>query len=101
VSGVLALSRVSFPDERLGDLFVSALERRSHLVDGFPGFRRLEILSPAKAGGDWMLATWWESRDDLRRWLRSVEHRETHERTPDALRPYLRTARVEIYEVRS
>ena len=99
--GVLALSRVSFPDRELGELFVGALERRSHLVDGFPGFQRLEVLSPARADGDWVLATWWETRDDLRRWLRSSEHRETHERTPDPLRPFLREARVEVYEVRA
>jgi heme-degrading monooxygenase HmoA len=97
---VLALSRVHFPERELGELFVRALGRRSHLVDEFPGFRRLEVLSPARADGDWVLATWWETRTDLRRWLRSAEHRETHDRTPDALRPFLREARVEVYEVR-
>lgn len=99
--GVLALSRVHFPDEELGELFVSALRQRSRLVDGFPGFQRLEVLSPARADGDWVLATWWETRTDLRRWLGSSEHRETHERTPDPLRPFLRRARVEVFEVRS
>lgn len=99
--GVVAFSRVSFPDNVLGEQFVAALDDRSHLVDEFPGFQRLEVLSPAKTGGDYVLATWWDSRDDLRRWLKSHEHRETHDRTPDALRPYLRTARVEVYEVRA
>jgi heme-degrading monooxygenase HmoA len=98
--GVVAFSRVSFPDNALGEQFVEALDGRSHLVDGFPGFQRLEVLSPAKSGGDYVLATWWASRDDLRRWLKSREHADTHERTPDTLRPYLRTARVEVYEVR-
>ena len=98
---VLALSRVHFPEEELGELFVRCLEERSHLVDGFPGFERLEVLSPAKASGDWVLATWWRTRDDLRRWLRSAEHAETHGRTPDELRPFLREARVEVYEVRA
>lgn len=100
MTGVLALSRVRFPDQELGELFVTSLRARSHLVDEFPGFRRLEVLSPARADGDWVLATWWETRADLRRWLRSAEHRETHERTPDPLRPYLREARVEVFEVR-
>ena len=98
---VLALSRVQFPDEELGELFVRCLENRSHLVDGFPGFRRLEVLSPARSDGDWVLATWWETRDDLRRWLRSGEHAETHERTPDSLAPFLKKARVEVFEVRA
>lgn len=98
--GVVAFSRVAFPAAELGEEFVRALEQRSHLVDGFPGFQRLEVLSPAKANGDWVLATWWDTRDDLRRWLRSAEHENTHARTSDALRPYLRKARVEVYEVR-
>jgi heme-degrading monooxygenase HmoA len=97
---VVAFSRVAFPSEELGEAFVSALGDRSHLVDGFPGFQRLEVLAPANSGGDWVLATWWESRDDLRRWLRSDEHAQTHERTPDSIRPFLRSARVEVYEVR-
>ena len=97
---VVAFSRVAFPSEALGEQFVGALDNRSHLVDGFPGFRRLEVLAPAKEGGDWVLATWWDTRDDLRRWLKSHEHAETHDRTPEALKPYLRQARVEVYEVR-
>lgn len=98
--GVMALSRVRFPEPELGERFVLALRGRSHVVEGFPGFQRLEVLSPARHDGDWMLATWWDTRDDLRRWLRSAEHDETHERTPPDLRPFLRSARVEVYEVR-
>jgi heme-degrading monooxygenase HmoA len=98
--GVMALSRVAFPDAELGEAFVRALAGRSRLVDGFPGFQRLEVLSPARADGDWVLATWWETRADLRRWLRSAEHAATHDRTPDTLRPFLRHARVEVFEVR-
>ena len=98
---VLALSRVSFPDAGLGELFVRCLEGRSHVVDGFDGFRRLEVLSPARADGDYVLATWWDTRDDLRRWLRSSEHGATHARTPAELVPFLRQARVEVFEVRS
>jgi heme-degrading monooxygenase HmoA len=97
---VVAFSRVAFPTDELGEQFVDALDNRSHLVDGFPGFRRLEVLAPANSGGDWVLATWWDTRDDLRRWLKSHEHAETHGRTPEPLQPYLRQARVEVYEVR-
>jgi len=98
---VLALSRVAFPTADLGELFVRCLENRSHIVDGFAGFRRLEVLSPARADGDYVLATWWDTRDDLRRWLRSSEHGATHARTPAELVPFLRQARVEVFEVRS
>jgi heme-degrading monooxygenase HmoA len=97
---VVAFSRVAFPTEELGEAFVCALDDRSHLVDGFPGFRGLQVLAPAKRGGDWVLATWWESRQDLRRWLQSREHAATHDRTPSELQPYLDRARVEVYEVR-
>jgi heme-degrading monooxygenase HmoA len=98
---VVAFSRVAFPDRSLGEAFAAALADRSHLVDRFPGFQRLEVLLPAKRGGDWVLATWWDSRDDLRRWLRSDEHERTHGRAPAELHPYLRSARVEIFEVQT
>jgi heme-degrading monooxygenase HmoA len=98
---VVAFSRVAFPDRSLGESFAAALADRSHLVDRFPGFQRLEVLLPAKQDGDWVLATWWDSRDDLRRWLRSDEHERTHQRAPAELHPYLRSARVEIFEVRT
>jgi heme-degrading monooxygenase HmoA len=98
---VVAFSRVAFPDQALGEAFAAALAGRSHLVDRFPGFQRLEVLLPAKRGGDWVLATWWDTRDDLRRWLRSDEHRLTHLRAPAELDPYLRSARVEIFEVQT
>lgn len=58
------------------------------------------MLAPAKRGGDWVLATWWDSREDLRRWLQSREHEATHERTPPELEPFLKEARVEVFEVR-
>ena len=99
--GVVAFSRVSFPEPALGEAFAAALADRSHLVDEFPGFQRLEVLLPAKAGGDWVLATWWDSRADLRRWLRSEAHERTHARSPEELHPYLRQARVEVYEVQA
>lgn len=92
---------MAFPRPELGELFVAALQERSHLVDGFPGFHRLEVLSPARADGDYVLATWWETRDDLRNWLRSHEHAATHARTPAELTPYLRSAKVEVFEVRA
>lgn len=98
--GVVAFSRVAFPDAELGELFVSALRARSHLVDGFEGFQRLEVFSPARADGDYVLATWWATRDNLRVWLKSTEHAATHARTPEALRPYLKQARVEVFDVR-
>lgn len=98
---VVAFSRVSFPDRSLGEAFAAALADRSHLVDGFPGFQRLEVMLPARHDGDWMLATWWDTRADLRRWLRSDEHERTHGRAPAELQPYLRSARVEIFEVQA
>jgi heme-degrading monooxygenase HmoA len=99
--GVVAFSRVAFPSPSLGEAFAAALAERAHVVDRFPGFQRLEVLLPAKRGGDWVLATWWDSREDLRRWLRSDEHERTHARTPEELHPYLRHARVEIFEVQA
>ena len=46
-----------------------------------------------------MIATWWESKADLRRYLASPEHRETHERLTAGARGSIDPPRVEVHEV--
>ena len=73
-------------------------QARSRLVDDFPGFIYLQLLAPQ--GGDDTLTflTAWESRDDLRRYMRSEEHAISHSREPAEIMARTRV-RHEAYEV--
>lgn len=75
------------------------MRSRSRLVEGFPGFRRFEFRQEAGRGGRYVIVTWWDSREDLKRWLASDEHKSTHKRLSDGSRSEIDPPRVEIHEV--
>ena len=95
----MAYSLVPVSDERAGREFAGAMMRRSRAVETFPGFIRFEFRRELGRGNRYVIATWWESRDDLRRYLASPEHRSTHQRLRESARAGLGPARVEIQEV--
>jgi heme-degrading monooxygenase HmoA len=96
---IVAHSFVSVSDESAGLEFAGAMTRRSRAVETFPGFVRFEFRRELGRGNRYVIVTWWESRDDLRRYLASPEHRRTHERLSQSARAGLGPARVEIQEV--
>ena len=95
----MAHSFVPVSDESAGVEFARAMNRRSRAVETFPGFVRFEFRRELGRANRFVIVTWWESREDLRRYLASPEHRSTHERLSDSARAGLGPARVEIQEV--
>lgn len=79
--------------------FERAMRSRSKLVETFPGFRRFEFRQEAGRRGRFVIATWWDSRADLKRWLASDEHRATHSRLSDEARGQIDPPQVEVHEV--
>jgi heme oxygenase (mycobilin-producing) len=79
-----------------------ALERhfrhRSRLVDGFPGFRYLQLLRPETGDATHTFVTAWDSRDAFRRYMKSEEHATSHGREPGKIMART-TVRHEAYEV--
>ena len=96
---IVAFSFVPISDEKAGLEFAEAMARRSRRVETFPGFVRFEFRRELGRANRYVIATWWESRDDLRRYLASPEHRSTHERLSASARAGLGPAKVEIQEV--
>jgi heme-degrading monooxygenase HmoA len=96
---IVAYSYVPVADERAGREFAAAMAQRSRAVETFPGFVRFEFRRELGRGCRYVIATWWRSRADLRRYLSSAEHRATHGRLSEAARTGLGPARVEIHEV--
>lgn len=64
----------------------AALERhfrdRSRLVDSLPGFLYLQLLRPQAGDATYTFLTAWRSREDLRNYMRSTEHAQSHSREP-------------------
>ena len=71
---------------------------RSRLVDDFPGFLYLQLLSPQSGGATHTFLTAWESREDFRRYMQSEEHSISHAREPGEIMGRT-SVRHEAYEV--
>ena len=96
---IVAESCVRIGDEPAEAEFLAAMRARSRRVERFPGFLRFELRRDARGGGRYVIATWWQSRADLRRYLASPEHRETHRRLSSRARSAIGPPRVEVHEV--
>ena len=96
---IVAYSYVPVSDPAAGEWFERAIRTRSRSVDSFPGFIRFEFRRELGRDPRFVIATWWDTRENLRTYLASDEHRATHGMVPDHLRSGLGRARVEIHEV--
>ena len=96
---IVAYSYVPVHDEEAGRDFAAAMAARSRAVEQFPGFIRFEFRRELRRESRFVIATWWESRADLRRYLSSPEHQATHGKLSNRARRGLGPARVEIHEV--
>lgn len=96
---IVAYSFVPVHNERAGAEFAIAMAARSRAVEHFPGFVRFEFRRQLGRRGHYVIATWWETKADLRRYLGSPEHRATHARLDDDVRASLGPAHVEVHEV--
>jgi heme-degrading monooxygenase HmoA len=96
---IVAYSYIPVADPAAGEWFRNAIQNRSRSVEEFPGFIRFEFRQELGRSPRFVIATWWETRDDLRRYMGSPEHRRTHGMVPAELRTGLGRAQVEIHEV--
>jgi heme-degrading monooxygenase HmoA len=51
-------------------------------VDGWPGFRGLELLKDRKTPGRYLMICRWDSREHFLAYMRSDDHRRSHARIP-------------------
>lgn len=96
---IVAYSFVDAATETARTEFESAMRARSREVESFPGFLRFEFRREAGRRGRYVIATWWESRSDLKRWLSSAQHASTHTRLSDECRAQISPPRVEVHDV--
>ncbi len=88
--------RVSPMTEQVKQAFLD----RPHLVDGEPGFVRMEVISPIDAPDEIWLLTYWTDEESFRTWHRSHLYRDSHQGIPKGLKldpnpdPLLRARRL-------
>lgn len=96
---IVAYSYVPVLDPDAGEAFALAMEGRSHAVETFEGFRRFEFRREVGRQHRFVIATWWDTRADLKRYMSSEEHRATHSKLTPEQRAGLGRPEVVIHEV--
>ena len=94
----VSLSRLRVPPERADEL-VAAFRRRARLVDGFEGFVDLQVWQSDRDPGELVMVSRWTDRDCFRRYMRSDEHRISHQRVDRDLDAAIKLERLEHMHV--
>lgn len=81
----VALSRFTVANGMSGEVR-QAFRDRPHLVDGAPGFLRMEVLTPVDEPDEFWLITWWSDEASFQSWHGSHHHHESHRGIPKGLR---------------
>lgn len=84
-SAFVALSRFTIANDMTAEVR-KAFINRPHLVDGAPGFLRMEVISPVDAPQEIWLITYWADEHSYREWHRSHSYRDSHHGIPAGLR---------------
>lgn len=64
------------------EVLEEAFRRRLGEVDGWPGFRHLEVWRDRRHPGRYLMVSWWDSQEHYAAYMRSDSHRRSHARIP-------------------
>lgn len=93
MSTYVSVSRLRVvPEEAPG--LIEAFRQRAHLVDDVEGFHRLEVWQGADAS-EVLMVSWWRHRDCFKAYMRSADHRASHDRIPRELADQIHLERLE------
>jgi heme oxygenase (mycobilin-producing) len=90
----VSLSRLRVPGERAAEL-VSAFRRRAHLVDDADGFVDLQVWQSDRDPGELVMVSRWRDRDAFKAYMKSEQHRVSHDRIDADLDSAIRLERLE------
>lgn len=93
----VALSRFTVANGMAAQVKAAFIDR-PRLVDGAPGFLRLEVLSPLDDQDEIWLVTYWADEESYRQWHRSHQYKESHAHMPRGLKVVPRSARVRFFD---
>ena len=95
------MSRLRVPDDR-ADALVQAFRDRVRLVDHADGFLDLQVWQSDRDRGELVMVSRWRDRAAFTAYMRSREHRVSHERIDPELQAAIKLERLEhlhTYEV--
>jgi len=95
------MSRLRVPVERAAQL-VTAFRSRVGLVDDADGFVDLQVWQSDRDEGELIMVSRWRDREAFKTYMRSAEHRVSHDRIDPDLQAAIKLERLEhlhTYEV--
>jgi heme-degrading monooxygenase HmoA len=95
------MSRLRVDEERSDEL-IAAFKRRAHLVDDADGFLDLEVWRSDRDPSEVLMVSRWRDRDAFKAYMKSAEHRVSHDRVDPDLKAAIGLERLEhlhTYEV--
>ena len=95
------MSRLRVPAEE-ADRLVSAFRARVGLVDAHDGFVDLQVWQSDRDEGELIMVSRWRDREAFKTYMRSAEHRVSHDRIDPDLQAAIKLERLEhlhTYEV--
>jgi heme-degrading monooxygenase HmoA len=97
----VSMSRLRVPVERAAQL-VTAFRSRVGLVDDADGFVDLQVWQSDRDEGELIMVSRWRDREAFKSYMRSAEHRVSHDRIDPDLQAAIKLERLEhlhTYEV--
>lgn len=95
------MSRLRVDGERSDEL-VAAFQARAHLVDDADGFLDLQVWRSDRDPSEVLMVSRWRDRDAFKAYMKSAEHRVSHNRIDPGLKEAIGLERLEhlhTYEV--
>ncbi len=80
----VSMSRLRIAPERADEL-VTVFRRRLGAVDSHDGFVDLQVWRSDRDPGELIMVSRWRDRAAFKRYMKSSDHRRSHERVPPAL----------------
>src|SRR3954462_13783472 len=88
------MSRLRIPEADAPAL-LEAFRGRAHLVDEADGFVDLQVWQSDRDPGEVLMVSRWRDRDCFKAYMRSAEHRASHDRIPSELKAVIALERLE------
>lgn len=90
----VSMSRLRVPEERAPEL-VAAFRRRAGLVDHADGFVDLQVWQSDRDPGELVMVSRWRDREAFKQYMRSEDHRTSHDRIDPGLDDAIRLQALE------
>ncbi len=90
----VSVSRLRVEADRTDDL-VAAFQQRAGLVESHPGFIDLQVWRSDRDPAEVLMVSRWRDKDDFREYMRSSDHRLSHDRMDPSLRRAVKLERLD------